>query len=66
MRDKKVELHIVIDKHGINCVQIVGLPETHPEGHDIYFKIRDLIHKWDSEIQDRLNEAENISNINKN
>jgi hypothetical protein len=47
----KVELHIVVDKYGIQKVQIIGPPEVHPKGHDMYFKIRHLIPQFDKEIQ---------------
>lgn len=51
---KNAVLHIVLDRDGINCVQIVGPAETHAEGHDLYFKIRDLIQDLDRQIQERL------------
>lgn len=57
MRQKNALLHIVLDKDGINCVQIVGPIEAHAEGHDLYFKIRDLVQELDRQIQERLNSS---------
>jgi len=54
MSENKVELHIVIDKHGINCVQIVGSVKKQDKGHNLYFKINDLIYTLDKDIQKRL------------
>lgn len=50
----KCELHVVIDKTGINRVEIVGPIETHSEGHELYFTLQDLFKKLDYEIQTRL------------
>ncbi len=50
----KVELHIVLDGDGVRSVQIIGPPEVHPEGHDLYFSIRDLILEFDKIIQKRF------------
>lgn len=47
----KVELHIVVDQDGIQKIQTIGPSEVHPEGHDMYFKIRHLIPQFDREIQ---------------
>ncbi len=54
MKKKSAEFHIVIDRDGICCVQIVGPAEVHAEGHEIYLQIRDLVQKLDKEIQERL------------
>ncbi|MGE5446645.1 MAG: hypothetical protein ACM3SR_18935 [Ignavibacteriales bacterium] len=50
----KVELHIVIDREGVRSVQIIGPSEVHPEGHDLYFQIRDLILELDRQLQERF------------
>lgn len=47
---EKVELHIIIDEDGVRGVQIIGPTEVHPEGHDMYFKIRGLISELDYKI----------------
>ncbi|MGE5445805.1 MAG: hypothetical protein ACM3SR_14625 [Ignavibacteriales bacterium] len=54
----KVELHIVIDHDGIRGVQIIGPSETHLQGHDLYFNIRDLVLEFDMAVQKRLKEKE--------
>lgn len=60
------ELHIVIDKHGVRSVQIIGPSEVHPEGHDLYFKIRHLIPRLDEEIQKvlKINEMNGDKEVN--
>lgn len=50
----KVKLNIIVDHKGIECVQIIGDPEQHQQGHDLYMFIQDLIVKLDQEIQERL------------
>ncbi len=57
MRQKNAVLHIVLDRDGIECVQIVGPAETHSKGHDLYFKIRDLVEEFDRQIHERLNNS---------
>lgn len=54
MTDKKVELHIVIDKKGVSWVQIVGSSETPQEGRDFYDQILDLVESFDRQVQERL------------
>jgi hypothetical protein len=54
----RVELHIVIDRGGVRGVQIIGPPDIHPEGHDLYFSIRDLVLQFDEAVQKRLRERE--------
>lgn len=54
----RAELHIVIDREGVRSVQIIGSPEFHPEGHDLYFKVRHLIPKLNQEIQNLLKSDE--------
>jgi len=51
---KNTEIHIVIDFEGIRCVQVVGDSNNHEVGHDLYFKIKDLITDWDSQVKERL------------
>ena len=51
---KNTEIHIVIDFEGIRCVQVVGDSNNHEAGHDLYFKIKDLITDWDSQVKERL------------
>ena len=55
---QKIELHIVLDRDGVRGVQIIGPSETHLEGHDIYFNIRDLVLEFDRAVQKRLKEKE--------
>ncbi|HEX3037276.1 MAG TPA: hypothetical protein VHT73_19500 [Thermodesulfobacteriota bacterium] len=57
---QKIELHIVVDEKGIRSVQIIGPPEVHPEGHDMYFKIRHLIPSLNQEIQKALGNETNF------
>ncbi len=52
------ELHIIVDKDGVRSVQIMGPTEVHPDGHDLYFKIRHLIPQLDQEIQRLLKDNE--------
>lgn len=47
----KAALHIVVDREGIQKIQIFGPSEVHREGHDMYFKIRHLLPQFDREIQ---------------
>jgi len=54
----KPELHIVIDNDGVKSVQIIGPPEIQSEGHNIYFKIRDLIPEFNKKILNRINGEE--------
>lgn len=58
-----VELHIVIDKEGMRGVQIIGPFETHPQGHDLYFKIRDLVRDFNKAIQKRLMQEKEEKNL---
>ena len=53
---KKMELQIVLDPSGLKCVRVAGPPEEHKEGHDLYFKILDLVDEFDKAIQERLKE----------
>jgi hypothetical protein len=63
-RKKSTELHIVVNQEeGISCVQIVGPVENHPEGHNFYFKIMDLVQALDKAIQNRIEEYK-IGNTN--
>ena len=52
------ELHIIIDETGVQKVQIIGPSEAHPSGHDLYFKIRDLVSGLDEEIRKKLKQKE--------
>lgn len=54
----QVELHIVVDREGVRGVQIIGPSDIHPEGHDLYFSIRDLVIQFDKSVQKRLRERE--------
>lgn len=54
MRHKKAEVHIVLDLEGISCVQIAGPTEVHPEGHNLYMQIRDLVQEFDRQVKERL------------
>jgi len=52
---KGVELHVIISPaDGVACVQIVGPTDTHPEGHDLYFRILDLVQEFDKKVQTRI------------
>ena len=62
---KKVEIHLVIDIDGLRSVQIIGPPEVHPEGHDLYFSIRDLVLDFDKIIQRRFEQKRNDDEIEK-
>jgi hypothetical protein len=44
---KITELHIVVDFDRVKCVQIMGPPDTHREGHELYLKITDLVKIFD-------------------
>ncbi len=58
-KKKGAELHIIVNKEeGVSCVQIVGPTSTHPEGHELYFKIMDLVQSLDRAIQERIKECE--------
>ena len=52
-----IELQIVIDKKGVKCVRVVGPSEGHKLGHEMYFRLQDLIDNFDREIQKRLIEV---------
>jgi hypothetical protein len=58
MRHKKAEVHIILDLEGVNCVQIVGPTEVHPEGHNLYMLIRDLVQEFDKSVRDRLEDKQ--------
>lgn len=60
----KTELKIIIDHQGIRCVQIIGAPDTHKAGHDLYLKIIDLIQDFDNEIKKRLKEDNTEPDLN--
>lgn len=49
-----VELHIVLDFAGVKCIRIVGPPDRHKEGHNIYLQIVDLVRAFDLEVKARL------------
>ena len=63
-KQRSAELHIIINKEGVTCVQIVGPIETHPEGHALYCKILDLVQKLDKEMQERLKKEDEKSELN--
>lgn len=51
-----VEIQVVLDGEGVKCVRIIGSPEEHKEGHDLYFQVRDLIENFDKAVKERLKE----------
>ncbi|HEX3035505.1 MAG TPA: hypothetical protein VHT73_10285 [Thermodesulfobacteriota bacterium] len=52
MREKKrIELHVVIDDSGIKTIQIHGDPGVENHGKEMYEKIKDLLPRWNREIQ---------------
>lgn len=54
------EIHVVFDREGVKSTQIIGPAETHPEGHDFFFKIRDLIQDFNKAVETRIkSEKEN-------
>lgn len=59
MRDMRqvIEIQIILDTDGVKCVRIVGPTEGHASGHELYFRIQDLIKTFDTAIQERLKEA---------
>ncbi|MGE5446515.1 MAG: hypothetical protein ACM3SR_18275 [Ignavibacteriales bacterium] len=62
---KGAELHIIVNQEeGISCVQIVGPIETHSEGHDLYFRIMDLVQDFDKAIQKRIEEYKSSAEAN--
>ena len=65
MRDKKVEVHVILDWEGVNCIQIIGAAEVHPEGHDLYMQIRDLVQEFDKAVQKRLRQERGEHNLEK-
>jgi len=57
MRKSRAEVHVVIDMHGIDRINIVGVvSENQNEGHILYSRIRDLLQSFDTKIQKKLNE----------
>lgn len=61
MQKNTVEIHIIVDKDGVNSIQIVGPTETHPNGHDLYLHIRDLVQDFDRAIQQRIKEGKELN-----
>lgn len=61
--EQMVELHVVIGRHGVSSVQIIGPPESHHEGHDLYFRIRDLVQEFNKAILERIENDKEVIDI---
>lgn len=54
---EQIEVQVIVDGDGVKCVRIVGPSQEHASGHDLYFRIRDLIKAFDTAIQERFKEV---------
>jgi len=52
MKKSRAEVRVVIDMHGIDRINIVGVvSENQNEGHILYSRIRDLLQSFDLRLQ---------------